>query len=99
MLKHCICCVCVGLILLSSPHKFNAQPTQANGRPKTQQAKPQPSTTSLNNSNAQIDNSANAASPSQNQERDAKDEAFKMEQLRQNRIIAEATVYIAIFGG
>ena len=48
---------------------------------------------------AQINNPANAASSSQNQERDAKDERFKAEQLRQNRIIAKATVYIAFFGG
>src|SRR5262245_40598428 len=99
MLKHCICCISVGLILLSSPQESKTQQTQANSRAKQQQANSKFSITSLNKPSTQIDDPANAASGSQNQERNAKDEAFKAEQLRQNRIIVWATVFIAIFGG
>jgi len=86
-------------MLLLAGEKVNAQPTQTNGRAEEKQTNSQPSTTPLDNRQTNIDNAANAASPSQNQERDAKDDPFKAEQLRQNRIIAKATIYIAIFGG
>jgi hypothetical protein len=86
-------------MLLLAGEKVNAQPTQTNRRAEEKQTNSQPSVTPLDNSQAQIDNPANAASPSQNQERDTKDDPFKVEQLRQNRIIAKATVYIAVFGG
>lgn len=86
-------------MLLVTGEKVNAQPTQTNRRAEEKQTNSQPPVTPLDNRQAQIDNSANTASPSQNQERDAQAESFKAEQLRQNRIIAKATVYIAIFGG
>lgn len=99
MLKHSLCCLCVGLIISSGPQEPKSKPAQANRSAKQHNANSQPSTTPLNNPSAQIDNPANAASSSESQKGDAKDDAFKTEQLRQNRIIVRATVWIAIFSG
>jgi len=86
-------------MLLLAGEKVNAQPTQADRHAEKKQNSSHPSATPLDNRQTAIDNSANAASSSSNQESDAKDDPFKAEQLRQNKIIAKATVYIAIFGG
>jgi hypothetical protein len=99
MLKHLSCCLFVGLIILSGPQKPDAQPTQANRRTEVKQPNSQPSVTPLNNSATEINNPANTASPSQYQNGNPKDDPFKVEQLRQNRIIVRATVWIAIFSG
>jgi hypothetical protein len=86
-------------MLLLAGENVNAHSTQANRRAKEKQTNSQPSATPLDDRQTKIDNAANTASPSQNQERDTKDDPFKAEQLRQNRIIVKSTVWIAIFGG
>jgi hypothetical protein len=86
-------------MLLLTGEKVNAQPTQTAGRGEQQQTASQSPSPTVNNPHPQIDNPANAASSGENKERDAKDNAFKAEQLRQSRVIVRATVWIAVFSG
>ena len=87
------------LAFLLTGENVNAKPTQTAGHGEQQQTASQSPTLLPHNPHTEIDNPANAASSGESKERDAKDEAFKAEQFRQNRIIARATVFIAIFGG
>lgn len=77
----------------------NSQPSANNRQPGKQQANSQPSPAPPDEGKAQVHDEAEAQSRAERKERDAKEDAFKAEQLRQNRVIVQANVWLAIFGG
>ncbi len=92
----------VVIALLLTPQAWHqqshAQPSQPNSQASKDQANDQPANTSGQQSSAQVNEESEAARRREQQERDAKEAAFKAEQLRQNRIVVWATVFIAISG-
>lgn len=80
-------------VLLIAPQQLTAQVDANSARDNpSQPAKPSPSV--LKERQSEIDNAGKDESESYRKERDAKDDAFKAEQLRQNWIITKATVWI-----
>lgn len=100
MLKHCFAYALVAVLFISvATQERKTQPRQPNTKPKEQNTNTQPVSTPVNNSSSQINNAAEAEREREQKERDAKDDAFKAEQLRQNEIVANATFWMAVFAG
>ena len=76
-----------------------AQPRNRNREQQAQQSQASPSPTPVDNRQTEIDNTAKAERERYENERDAKEDTFKAEQLRQNRIIVNATIFMAVFAG
>jgi hypothetical protein len=94
MRKHFIYALVAVLFLLAAQER-SAQPSQTNAQNKIENTAQQVSTP-INSPSPQIDNSAKPESEGERKEREAKEEHFKSEQLRQNWIMVWATVLIAI---
>jgi hypothetical protein len=94
MLRHIIF-----LAVLLTAQQINAEPSADNSQRAKQQSNTNSVTTPLNNADPQINDKRVAESRAANKERDDEEKAFKTAQLQQNQTIADATNWIAIFGG
>lgn len=90
--------IILSTLLLTTQHGY-AQPRANNGQSTIKQSNSNSATIALNNSPPQIDNKADAERATQDKKRYDEDAAFKKERLRQNEIIADSTIILAIFGG
>lgn len=87
------------LAVLLTAQQINAKPTADNSHLAKQQSNANSVITPLNNADPQINDKSDAESRAANKERDDEEKAFKTAQLQQNQTIADATNWIAIFGG
>jgi hypothetical protein len=87
------------LILISCAQNGTSQPRNSNRQRQAQQPDSQPSPTPVNNRQAEIDNAVKAERERREQEREAKEDAFREEQARQNGVIVKATFWMAVFAG
>jgi hypothetical protein len=85
----CACCA----------QSATAQARNRDRQPQTQQTDSQPSPTPVDNRQTEIDNAAKAERERYEKERDTKEDAFRQEQARQNRVIVQATYWMAVFAG
>lgn len=85
------------LLFLFCTQNVAAQPRNSNRHPQAQQPANQPSPTPVDNRQAEIDNAAKAERERYEKERNAKEDAFRDEQARQNRTISDATFWMAVF--
>src|SRR6266545_2798288 len=85
------------IVLLLTPQQVATQVTQYASRGAQQEATPELSPSTSIESQGAVNDSGEGTSEAQNKERDAKEQAFKTEQLNQNRIIKNATIVIAVF--
>jgi len=94
MLRHIIF-----LAVLLTAQQINAQPSAGNSHRAKQEGNTNSVTTPLNNAGSRINDERVAESRAANKERGDEEQAFKTAQLQQNQTIADATNWIAIFGG
>ncbi|MGI8732675.1 MAG: hypothetical protein ACR2LM_05165 [Pyrinomonadaceae bacterium] len=99
MLKHIFAYALVAALFGWAAQERKSPPNESDAARKQQDTKAQPTSTPIENPSPQIDNPSDAASSSQSQERNAEDDASKAQQLRQNQIIANASLWMAIFAG
>lgn len=96
MLKYSFSYALVAVLFVLAAQERKSQPNRTNAEKQQQNANAQPVTTPVNNPSPQINDEAEAGRERYQKERDAKEDAFKTEQSRQNRIVVRATVWIAI---
>lgn len=94
--KHLFGYALVVIMLVLMAQERYTQPRQASTPNEQEKGKAQPESTPVNNPSPKIDEAAEAARKREQQDRDAKEETFKSQQLKQNGIMVWATVGMAI---
>jgi hypothetical protein len=84
------------LFLVCCGPEVHTQRRTANRKAQREQAQPQPSPTVTQPSENEIDKAAKAERERYEEDRDAKEDAFREDQARQNRIITAATVGMGV---
>jgi hypothetical protein len=91
--------ILAALFLVYCAQDITTQPRNRNRQSQAQQSTSQPSPTPVDNRQAEIDNAAKAERERYEKAREAKEDSFREEQARQNRIISGASFWMAVFAG